>query len=385
MGRGQTGQKRDPTRLLREEKMRKRIAKDLPKIEAELKKILEKWEDEYGRPFCVHGARYLDELAAAAARAPAPRAKTPSSLPPPAKSTKPAPASASSQTNLGGSMRGLPPTRAGAKTPTGSVRGKPFASSTSTAAGRTPSKIPARVPLGHMRNGNNSPERRIAPETRVGGNAVPKMGPPSMAPPPRMRNLFVAPSAPTPVDRHHVDGQRSASVASSGDSVRHVSPEDVYDDREQAGYAPSSRMQSQQSTPQKRHDLASSMPYGDPYDRQQQQQRAYGPGSYGPAADSRQISTTSTATNTVSGSENWETYDDASEPEPDASDAYYAKLRAARGKRLTPEGGHSIHPGTKKVKGIRAPGTAGATLVQGVGGLVKVSGSEAGWTDEDAF
>ena len=46
---------RDPGRLLREEKMRKRIAKDLPKVEAELRRTLEAWEDEYGRSFLVHG------------------------------------------------------------------------------------------------------------------------------------------------------------------------------------------------------------------------------------------------------------------------------------------------------------------------------------------
>src|ERR1700760_325222 len=80
MLRGQKGEKRDPTRLLREEKMRKRIAKELPKVEAELKKILEAWEDEYGRPFLVHGDRYLDDIAAAQARAAPPRSKTPSGL-----------------------------------------------------------------------------------------------------------------------------------------------------------------------------------------------------------------------------------------------------------------------------------------------------------------
>lgn len=39
LGRGQKGEKRDPTRLLREEKMRKRIAKDLPKVAANLRKV----------------------------------------------------------------------------------------------------------------------------------------------------------------------------------------------------------------------------------------------------------------------------------------------------------------------------------------------------------
>lgn len=42
LGRGQKGEKRDPTRLLREEKMRKRIAKDLPKIAVELRKVRSK-------------------------------------------------------------------------------------------------------------------------------------------------------------------------------------------------------------------------------------------------------------------------------------------------------------------------------------------------------
>ncbi|KAG9683752.1 hypothetical protein KCU76_g12892, partial [Aureobasidium melanogenum] len=50
MLRGQKGEKRDPTRLLREEKMRKRIAKELPKVESDLRQILEEWEEEYGRP-----------------------------------------------------------------------------------------------------------------------------------------------------------------------------------------------------------------------------------------------------------------------------------------------------------------------------------------------
>src|SRR5271156_6687756 len=64
----QKGEKRDPTRLLREEKMRKRIAKELPKVTAELVKTLEKYEEEYGRPFLVKGDRYLDEIAAEEAK-----------------------------------------------------------------------------------------------------------------------------------------------------------------------------------------------------------------------------------------------------------------------------------------------------------------------------
>ncbi|TGZ80605.1 hypothetical protein EX30DRAFT_372226 [Ascodesmis nigricans] len=58
LGRG----RHDPTRLLREEKMRKRIAKELPKVELDLKKMLEDWDEEYGFPFTVYGDDYLETL-----------------------------------------------------------------------------------------------------------------------------------------------------------------------------------------------------------------------------------------------------------------------------------------------------------------------------------
>jgi len=53
---------RDPTRLLREEKMRKRIAKELPRVDIELRKALESWEEENGEPFLVRGEPYLGAL-----------------------------------------------------------------------------------------------------------------------------------------------------------------------------------------------------------------------------------------------------------------------------------------------------------------------------------
>ena len=78
MARGGKGD-RDPTRLLREEKMRKRVAKELPRVEVDLKKALEQWEDEFGEPLLVKGENLLEtELRdAPAAMAPPPRAKTP--------------------------------------------------------------------------------------------------------------------------------------------------------------------------------------------------------------------------------------------------------------------------------------------------------------------
>ncbi len=59
LGRGNRG---DPGRLLREEKMRKRVKIQKPKIEAELLKVIPAWEEEHGEPFTINGERYLDEL-----------------------------------------------------------------------------------------------------------------------------------------------------------------------------------------------------------------------------------------------------------------------------------------------------------------------------------
>ncbi|KAL8740765.1 MAG: hypothetical protein Q9190_006568 [Brigantiaea leucoxantha] len=379
LAKGNKGERRDPTRLLREEKMRKRIAKDLPKIEVELKTTLERWEDEYGRPFLVHGVRYLDELAAAAARTLPPRSKTPSGLAPAVTTKVPLKSAPEPSSSRAGSvMRGAPPSQSRAKTPTGTLRRNPLASSTiSTTGGKTPSKIPARVPLGNMQHGNNSPERRARTESAYDTSTLRKMAPPPRAPPPKMRDLFEPPIT-TPVHPYGEGNARCPSVVSSTGtgSVRHITPEDVYDDRQRASHALSSTIPSEQNTPQNFRDLQASMKYESRY---QQQDR------YMPVADSRQISTTSTTANTASGSENWETFDDASEPEVDASDAYYAKLRANKsGKRFNPEGGYTPPRDVlgKKLKGMHGTGGATGTFVDERTGRIV---SDAGWTDEDAF
>jgi protein regulator of cytokinesis 1 len=89
------------------------------------------------------------------------------------------------------------------------------------------------------------------------------------------------------------------------------------------------------------------------------------------------------ASTNISGSENWETYDDNSEPELDVSDAYYAKLRAARNKRFSPEPGRPTSSQSKRIRGI--PPTAsynGPVMIDQDGNRI-ISGSE--WTDEDAY
>lgn len=362
MMRGQKGEKRDPTRLLREEKMRKRIAKDLPKIAVKLRKMLEKWEDEYGRPFLVHGERYLDELNASEVKAPpGPRSKTPAGPPPPsATRTQAAPMS------RGNSVKSIPP-RTGAKTPVAGGTLKRNATTVTSTIGKvSPSKIPARAPLSNLQYGNNSPERKAArPESRLDGNTMRgKMGPPPRAPPPKLRSMFAPISTPTPLSQG-----RCESVMSS-EYVRAVSPEDVYDPK--ARRHPNSRPQSQ-------NDFCSST---NRYER-------FSQAAYPPVPVHRQTSNTSNNTTVVSGSENWETYDDASEPEPDATDAYYAKLRAAaavRGKRMNHDDAYDAQVNqAKKYRGIPPhESQAGHTYIDTTGRRV-MSGSDTNWTDEDVF
>ncbi|KAK9472746.1 microtubule associated protein-domain-containing protein [Dipodascopsis tothii] len=61
--------RRDPSRLLREEQMRKRIAKQKPKVMADLRSALVAWESETSHPFMVNGERFLDTLRDEDARA----------------------------------------------------------------------------------------------------------------------------------------------------------------------------------------------------------------------------------------------------------------------------------------------------------------------------
>ena len=368
LGKNNKGEKRDPTRLLREEKMRKRIAKDLPKVELELKNTLERWEDEYGRPFLIRGSRYLDELAAAAAKSLPPRSKTPSGPVPATQKVPLKSAPAPSSSRAGSVIRANPPSRSATATPAGTIRINALASSVSTTGGRTPSKIPARVPLGNMQHGGNSPERRaVASESSYDTSTIRKMGPPARAPPPKMRDLFVPPKT-SPSSACDVENMRC-------ESVRQITPEDVYDNRERMSYVPASMMQSDRNPPQNHRDTQPSARFNT---RHQQ---------YVPIAESRQISTTSTCTTAASGSENWETFDDASESEIDSSEGHHAKLRAAKtGKRFEPEGGCTPPRLGKRFKGVYGAGFNGqAVHAEEEGGRRLVTGSESAWTDEDAF
>ncbi|KAK0778122.1 Microtubule bundling protein [Friedmanniomyces endolithicus] len=397
MSKGQKGEKRDPGKLLREEKMRKRITKELPRVEADLRRTLEAWEDEYGRPFCVHGERYLDELDAAQAKPAPPRSKTPNALQPVREAPKSGGRAQQVQSRAG-TLRGPPPPRS--HTPTITHSRNPMSASVMSSSvmsssisvlsnGKaSPSKIPGatRLPMSTLRDGPNSPERRVRPvQSQQTLKARPedlnstvrgRMGPP----PPKMRDLFVPPT-PTSSNGHHdtLHLERSASV------VRHIEPEDPYSD-EPTSYR----------TPQ----LSSMRPPPRPaYGRATPSQESFASSSYAPssrpisrqdypvAPPSRATSNTSSInsigqkSDTVSGSENWETYstDHSDNEDADAADAYYAKVRAQQSRQQQQQ---KQHPAA--VQQLKRPGTAtqqlGMRKREHV--IAEETGSEAGWTDD---
>lgn len=367
MARGNKGEKRDPGKLLREEKMRKRIAKELPKLEADLRRELERWEDEYGRPFLVHGDRYLDSLTPAPAARPPTRSKTPSAPPSTTKSTT----SRQPVSRPGSSMRGPPPPRSATKTPNGSapVKHNTIGYSGARSGAKSPTKLPARAPLSNMPHGNNSPERRTGPGNYSSSTINGKM-PPPRGPPPRMRALTVESKER---NSHIMEPPRCNSAMSSA-FVRPVSPEDVYDDR-QRSFMSSSVMSNhrQMGISHSSHSSLSSLslnssqgyPRANPY-------LSHAP----PPPALRQTSSSSAGNTTISGSENWETFDDASDAEADTSDVYYAKIRAAHGKRFAPD--DSMDFMGKKSKGIRSVSPDGPHPGQ----VLRVAGSDTEWTDE---
>lgn len=177
-----------------------------------------------------------------------------------------------------------------------------------------------------------------------------------MAPPPRMKDLFVPPEpVETPMNRFEFNrGDRSESI------VRNVAPEDPYDDR---AY------------------ISQTMRGGYIH--------TYPPPSLS-SASSRQISqtsstgTTNTAATMQSGSENWETFSEQSDDPPE-NDVDFQQYRQRQMKRYTPEGGHASSPRGvqgKKIRSIRNVESANLMMEQD-GRMVRViEGSEAGWTDE---
>lgn len=392
MMKGQKGEKRDPGKLLREEKMRKRIAKELPKVTTELRKTLEQFEDEWGRPFLVHGERYLDMIESEdnGRSAPGPRSRTPANSSMPSRyatsATKSAPSLSRSNSVI--SNRSQAPSRVGAKTPTEKFNSlptrwsKPLGGQTSINMKGSPTKVPTRSPLSNLNHVNNSLEK-IGQDSEKPGIVRRGTVPVMRAPPPRMRNLVSVPETESETAVSYF--RRSKDLGSS--IVRRVEPEDVYDDR---AMQPSSEYE----RPVSHHDFRdypgkASLRHHDNSARHERFAQSY-THALAPSPAIRQISNQSSNSNgtVVTGSENWETYDDISEPEEEEDDmpnTYYPKIRQSRDNFVTePSSRFTTSQQGKRPRGLRPAQQPQQKMMVGSGGSRVFSGS-SGWTDEDAF
>lgn len=346
MLKGARGEKRDPTRLLREEKMRKRIAKELPKVTQDLQHKLEQWERDYDRPFLVKGVRFLEEIEDVAPLKPSEsaRSKTPSMPPPITRSSRTQ--QPTNLRNMPTSSRSAAPSRAGARTPMqpiiikGAQNSAMSVCSTASSGRMSPTKIPgARKPFAELGQQPASPRRHLPPTIKAEfGNIKRPMQLPT-APPPRMRDL-----PEHKVDNYYYGSESQArceSALSSQGSVRHRQREDMFGNASewedhQAVYGVPS------GTSRVFEDYSSRLP-------------------------------SATSATTVSGSENWETYDDGSENEANGGDQ--RRKQADQGYVMAAT---APSHGQKHAAAVRS--MVGPVQIVGESGRL-ASGSEAGWTD----
>lgn len=422
------GEKRDPTRLLREEKMRKRIARELPKVEAELTKVLDRWEDEYGRPFLVFGERYLDNIAeTSSSKAPPPRSKTPSIMGTSSHSSTARPAVGTHT-----SQPARPPSTLRSKTPVANASvGKMPSTATAksqrivppiSSPNKSPSRIPARVPLGGLADPSNSPGRK-APRAQTRSvqlgqeNRVAESSRQMMAPPPKMRDIFAPPKQSRPqlspsnqmlheglqsIDFRHQVAPEDPYVSDSGE---HNADHETVQSHSEFFQKPAISRKVMQPHPSMKYDYTDT-----PLSAYHSKEYARQPNDHASDTTSRQTSITSsvaasivshqtnatTVSSSAGSSENWEAFDSDGENEMRALLSKHGyqqqhdfgsqpenRKRAFQQMAYTPV---SIAYGTTKkarpIQGYPTMSHAGMeTLVNGQR-VASVEGSDAGWTDE---
>ena len=259
--------------------------------------------------------------------------------------------------------------------------------------------------MGNLHDGNNSPERR--PRTAGGHQKNEEMiprprtaagfknedfsstirgqaGPPRATPQLKMKDSFNFPEpTPTPSLQHShpFELERSSSV------VRHIAPEDPYSDS--ASYR-SSYLSASVMGPPPRPSYLRATPSIDSYtssmnsySRPPSSRQGY------PLAPPSRASSNNSSIMNGSGSENWETYTDASDTEEsDATQAFYARQRAQQQQQQQLQqqkfrGGAPILIGVGPVKrAMQSPNPKGGMGKKSREVFDEVEGSEAGWTDD---
>lgn len=205
-----------------------------------------------------------------------------------------------------------------------------------------------------------------------------------------MKDLFVPPTPTSERENFLPDSERSSSV------IRHMSPEDPYDDTRSYRSMHSSIMAPPPRPTYGRaamsHDSygASASTYA-PSSRPMSRQQGGGLSEgYPLAPPSRHSSNTSSilsggSSHNGGGSENWETYSSTSENEEmDATEAYYAKVRAhrLREQQLAHQQMAVKRPGTATGMGQLGASKKVREQVIAEEGAFGAEGSEAGWTDD---
>ncbi|CCC05877.1 hypothetical protein SMACR_00093 [Sordaria macrospora] len=392
---GQKGERRDPGKLLREEKMRKRIAKELPKVTVDLRKSLEQWEEEYGRPFLVQGERFLDAIEEEDPKAGlgTSRPKTPGVS---ASAVKPRERAATlNRANSAHALRGQPP-KSPTKTPSASTSALPARSATVNGKTGSPTRLPARAPLSNLTFINSAPADRITgrPESRVDGTGSLRGAPLLRAPPPKMRSLLPAPDLEKPNNPYN-----GANLRSSITLVREVEAEDMYDDRgsSRSSTRPGHSNSISSHTSRTSHSSLTSYTASQSSFKQLPQ-----------APPPRHIADRESVGSAVSESENWQTYEDGSDLEEEAGNLYLHKVRGARSlggfRRSTPDDSRpqshaSQHSQSQhgfgqlqqaaqiramKQSGLQPPAHAGRVALVDADGD-RIMGGQSEWADEDGY
>ncbi|KAG7095227.1 hypothetical protein E1B28_006002 [Marasmius oreades] len=207
MGRGA----RDPGRLLREEKMRKRVMKEKPRLEQDLLTAVPAWEEETGRPFLVQGEsilRILMETISAADKENSSKRTSRPGGPPPLRAGSVPPRATTPVSRMGGGKGVVTPAVRPAPGGASSMPNKRMKMNDSgdEAYGRNG----GRAPLGTSRGNNQSTtslgvsqRRDVSPSKIPGsGRASQNTGATSSLP----RPVSVAMPVPKPGTQHHALG-----------------------------------------------------------------------------------------------------------------------------------------------------------------------------------
>ncbi|KAG6837397.1 hypothetical protein H0H93_010015 [Arthromyces matolae] len=210
------GRGRDPGRLLREEKMRKRVTKEKPRLEKELLTAIPAWEEEAQRPFLVHGESVLQLLMETVGsgdqenkRRPPRAGSVPARATTPVNSTNSYVPDSKTRTRSASASQSVPNKRQKLEpVPIGNPR------QASGRKGLTPGPGTSRPPLGSNRGGNVATGLRAISPAKVSGR-TPSAG--------SARPRSVTMSIPKPGTQHHALGHGRAPTTAAYPGSRGLS------------------------------------------------------------------------------------------------------------------------------------------------------------------